>query len=827
MAGASSASVAAKQIVAFQADNLDNQSMVSAGEQLVLRASGEDVIYQAPAPANTHKMYLCVYDCGPARPDFLMTNTATAQNPRWMCRPCNNARKALEWMANKDKSGQLKSALDDLKKNDPEAWKAKVRATRIRDPAEPAGLPGVDSLGARKASVNSFTHTLRQTVGISEQVSVTWLKFNQFIAHMANVENIKDESQARKLWEEHVKNRDIQRRGEGKTLEIAVSLPAVTVGYRSREMERTFRREHAVESISQAEKAIENLGTVGAGQASLSSSAFGSMGEAFKVGAAGSADLDPAASAGFSSGPLAAPPSSAVVAIEDFAPYGTSSGGQGKRGLAACVSDPGNPKRSAKRGRFTRSGVTGEVAEAAAWAKNAAKAAHSQYGLARVNLSKQINALAVKASTELPEDVTRDCKRYQALLTKISLCSETASKWTASNILEKKTAIQRDIAELSQLAVLLSDKLGQLMVQSKADKEQKAKEERTSAINRERKIRGYLSSNSPAVLCRWLYSIEAIGCDGKSAGKTIAPPLEESVDEEVSSEVSHNIVVRNLEWHKDSQAIDPQKPAIFLKDCKGVGETLGHLPDALGKQRVQQAIDKMVDFLHSNQAAAASSDDLFEPVGMLRMPPKGGGQDTVEALTWVPEAWKKNGMVPEALRSYGAPWLLTGQPGSCRYGDATFAFPGIGRYLNVVAGAVILVMFPYVAIEERGASMAMSSDFLFSLALKTFTEFANSEFRVATLVTGCGAWVPYGWKVFLVTPVNEPQCSQVMDVVYFAGDMTKALPNRASLMSFNRGLTSTAVCEGNKPWDTIGQPFLDWLDIVNPGSERPESQDVE
>ena len=819
MASSSTGIVATKQLVAHVPGQFDAAFVVSRGDIPAIRNVGDDdVCYQAPPPANTHKMYMCVFYCGPPRAEQLMTNTGTHQNPRWMCKPCNNARKAIEWMANKASDGQLKQILDEMKKNDPEAWKAKVRAVRVRDPAEPAGLSGLDNISARKSAISAFCQTLRQIVGITEEVPVIWLKRNQFISHMANVENVKDEKEADKVWLEHVRNRDIQRRGEGDNLQLAVNLPPRSVGFRTRALERSIQRQHGLESVSQAEKAIESVASVGAGQASLSSSVFGPMGDVFKVGASGSVDLDPAASVGFFAGAMVAPPASAAVSLEDFAPYGTSSGGEGKRGLAACVSDPANPKRPSKRPRFARSGVTGEVEEGIKWAKQLVKIAHSQYGLARVNLAKQVELVAAKTCAVVDADTKGQCARYQVLLQSIHKVTDGSTTWTASNMQAKKDSLQKDIDALKNLASDLGMKLANMKSHAKEAKEAKMKEERQSSFARERKLRGYFSAGAPPVLCRWLYSVEAIGYSVVDDGSKDELALEDTPDDASNSvkEVKRNVVLVNIDWHDAAQVIDASKPTIFQKDCKGPGQALAHLPEALGKHRIHTAIDKMEDFLRNKQIQAASSGENQETIGMLRLPPKGAGQDTLEAMTWVPEQWKKEGIVPEATRSYGAPWLLTGQPGSVRFQDESWAFPGMGRYLHVVSGAVILVTFCY---EVFGGAM----DFILTLALKTFSEFATKEFRVATLSTGCGAWIPYGWKPMLVTPVNEMQSSQVIDAVYFAGAFLKAHENRESLIAHNRDIADIEIARGNKPWDSIGQPFLDWLRDIDP----PDADDLE
>ena len=93
----------------------------------------------------------CVFGCGPPRPTYLMVNTGTATHPRWMCKPCNGARKAIEHQAKNDTA--LKASLSNLKKRDPDLWRAKVRSCRIQDVnAPPPGQLGFStSISARAA----------------------------------------------------------------------------------------------------------------------------------------------------------------------------------------------------------------------------------------------------------------------------------------------------------------------------------------------------------------------------------------------------------------------------------------------------------------------------------------------------------------------------------------------------------------------------------------------------------------------------------------------------------------------------------------------------
>ena len=99
------------------------------------------------------KMLYCVFDCGPPRDErrfaHAFTNTGTAQNPRWMCRSCNGARKALDFAAKGNP--ESKEALANLRKTDVEQWKALVRSCRVRDEFyDQAGTPGLANVQERR-----------------------------------------------------------------------------------------------------------------------------------------------------------------------------------------------------------------------------------------------------------------------------------------------------------------------------------------------------------------------------------------------------------------------------------------------------------------------------------------------------------------------------------------------------------------------------------------------------------------------------------------------------------------------------------------------------
>ena len=98
----------------------------------------------------------CIFDCGPPRHISLCTNTGTSANPRWMCHGCNGARKAMGYAA-RTATEEAKKAFDTFRKGDTEAYKAKVRSLRVRQPNDPPGTCGMFGSNAeRRVACTAF-----------------------------------------------------------------------------------------------------------------------------------------------------------------------------------------------------------------------------------------------------------------------------------------------------------------------------------------------------------------------------------------------------------------------------------------------------------------------------------------------------------------------------------------------------------------------------------------------------------------------------------------------------------------------------------------------
>ena len=128
-----------------------------AKRQLTRRATEADEVtgtQQADSLAAAG-MVECVFDCGPPRHVSTCTNTGTHAHPRWMCKGCNGASRALDLAARN--SGHFEE-LKEMKKRDPEAYKAKIRQCRVRSSDDP---PGTHSLRDNKQRAAAFSTYLQ------------------------------------------------------------------------------------------------------------------------------------------------------------------------------------------------------------------------------------------------------------------------------------------------------------------------------------------------------------------------------------------------------------------------------------------------------------------------------------------------------------------------------------------------------------------------------------------------------------------------------------------------------------------------------------------
>ena len=173
-----------------------------------------------------------------------MYNSGTAAFPRWTCRPCNGSRKAIEHQARSDKV--LKAALTHLKKSDPDLWRAKVRACRIRDANDPEGVSGLLDWASRKNFINHLKVEITQKIAVRDIIERKPMGKKQFIAFLRFSEgedNLDRQEGQDKAWAKVLTSPDTTiLEGHGESAVILVSTGRSIQGIRERSYESSITR---------------------------------------------------------------------------------------------------------------------------------------------------------------------------------------------------------------------------------------------------------------------------------------------------------------------------------------------------------------------------------------------------------------------------------------------------------------------------------------------------------------------------------------------------------------------------------------------------------
>ncbi len=153
-----------------------------------------------------------------------MANMWTAKCPNFVCHPCNNSRRAIEFQFRK-KPAELQQWFAEFKRERPDEWKAKVRACSL----SVGGLGETATNADRGRKISQFLSGVEQFFTVKEECEVVWLRRNQFLAHMQSVEGL-DEEQAVQQWADSLESLGVKKCGSGGAdREVAVALPRKTV----------------------------------------------------------------------------------------------------------------------------------------------------------------------------------------------------------------------------------------------------------------------------------------------------------------------------------------------------------------------------------------------------------------------------------------------------------------------------------------------------------------------------------------------------------------------------------------------------------------------
>ncbi len=348
------------------------------------------------------------------------------------------------------------------------------------------------------------------------------------------------------------------------------------------------------------------------------------------------------------------------------------------------LSDPSAPASKRSRSSAPRTKATyatGSLKEAQERALNRVKELKCQYAMTKVNPAKMHDWLQKSHGSMVNAEMTRLATVYTATVKKLDPFVNDIRNWTVSTMSAGTEDLEILASDLhGQWAKLMED-IDKVKQAIKAQNIEKYKKARIEMAIRERAIRPFLHAGTPSVLAKWLFLVGAINSSEEDGYQT--------------SEWNFKMTMDIL-----GEDFDERVPAAWSPNScpNDVGSTLRNVIPAYGS-RIEEASADLIKILDM-KAISATGDNRC----VVQVTPKGGQRDTVESMSWAPKAWMKKGMAPDALRSFGSPWLVAGLPGSSRIGSNNWPVPGMGQFLIQMSGSSILATFPYQAAFGAGGN---------------------------------------------------------------------------------------------------------------------------
>ncbi len=624
-------------------------TIVPSGAASSAGSAGERSAAPPNSPAQVGPTALCYFECGPRYAISQLTNMGNARCVRWVCNPCNNARKAIECAAKKDAA--FRKQISDMRTNNPVEWKAKVRALRIRPDA---GSEGVESRFDRRAAVAHFAQSMRQFLCVRDDIPLLWLSRPRFLCHQKNVEGLTDD-EAKTRWTQALQDPDVAKRGQGEQAEVAVRGIPQTVGSRGREYNRAVHSGELITSADAEQDAFARMTAVGNNRTLTDQDMLGVGGELFRTGASASSIGPEIPHDQFPSVAVVGGEAPKLRSLLPPPPEGTE---QAKpRSLAAVLSDPDSVRAvpSGKRPRKA-AGASGVVLQKRQDATAVIKRVHSEYGMNRRNLGVLIRDARSKllrhGVTDEDVDDEPSVEQYIGLLTEIAAMQPEVTTWTVETYSLGAAALASKVSDLEAMVGQMTSRLEVLQQRLVEARNAAVRGKRAATALMAKAVRPYTNAGVHGHWARLLFKVRFVlpptDASLSSTETQLAAVLDDSaeVHEEPTDPYEPTFPAQVA-----SSDVDWSLPHWFTADATGVGQPFTKYVSCYGAGKVSRAVELVEQFMTDNRTNRA----------MVRLKPK-VTEKGFEGMVWVPQELAV-GTPPESLRTFGAAWLLTGLPG--------------------------------------------------------------------------------------------------------------------------------------------------------------------
>ena len=557
------------------------------------------------------------------------------------------------------------------------------------------------------------------SIGIRESGGLKWLNKEEWVDHYPRQPRAEAEAE----FDRRVANPQITNlKLPGDEVRCAVVKPPETDMFRERVYRKEVQGNQQIESQLQADEAMRQLATVGVGAASAHSGMFGGMDHVFRPGVATGSDVGQRLTF---QGLQAAPTGHVVPPAqwEGLVP-------KHKRQLSGQVSEPlDDPPQPAKKPRARAKaqlrGVTGQLLEVREQGLGIATSMKKTFIKFTVNASKKLQKMAEKGQHVLSEESQRACEDYDAMVERATKLESEIGQWTMANGEQK-------LAELKQLAWELASLKGELdtvcqqLKDNRAAQRSNATRTRVDELKERTKHTAIYKGCGADHLVSYFYKLGLL-TGGSTSGQ---------IGRMIEAKHWPTILPEEDDVPADKAAYFPPEKG------KGVGQRIRSIFEAINETRVAKSERECLQALSKGGEGRAAK----------RMEPRGQPEDTLELGQWVPQRWQDAKMMPEALRSFGAPTLLVAKSGEARVGQEDWPFLGVGQFMICVRGAKLMLTWPVQSLLDKGCAVSEQENFLFKdMGFKDFCTWADGHAHYVTMTEGSAVWIPYGWNVASLT----------------------------------------------------------------------------
>ena len=264
------------------------------------------------------------------------------------------------------------------------------------------------------------------------------------------------------------------------------------------------------------------------------------------------------------------------------------------------------------------------------------------YGQGDNHVGRVLGKAAKFAGKDVSPTVSKLCDEYTVMLDSVKAKVKDIKSATFSKVEILDKEIHNLEARLQVIRLELSTEVATFKESRGTDSKARLDRARQERSARDMALKVFKDSTCPKGLLRYLHDSNTLDAHGAITDSNFA---------RFSKLRSHTKLL--------VPAKESTEGSITVDDHGSVKEVSFH---GVGEHGWMECIPRLIDAVGTVSSMVERADAALSrtyPRADARISVSGGGADTVESNAWLPKAFSEGGWMPEAARSYGAPWLLS------------------------------------------------------------------------------------------------------------------------------------------------------------------------